>query len=89
MMRRGLLCVALIAGLAGTAHAIDMPKSTEECYSLVDKLAEAAENKNPGDEAVVKIGELMTAMNESCEAGNLDEAARTGEELAKVIDLLP
>ena len=27
--------------------------------------------------------------DESCEAGNLDEAARTGEELAKVIDLLP
>mgnify|MGYP001496548940 CR=1 FL=1 len=85
-MRKAMIIGGLMAVLsAGSAFAAEEPKSSEECFKALDTMAQGAEAKELDNAMVEKVGEMLTKLDSQCDAGQLQDAKVTMDDLEKLL----
>lgn len=78
----------LVVAATGAAYAGAAPASSQACFSLVDELAQVAENKQLDQAAIDKVGQLLKTLETQCSASQLAEAGATADRLRETLGTL-
>jgi hypothetical protein len=88
MFKRFALSAAMVALVTGAALAqqAQPPANADDCLKAAFELAQAAEEKQLGDDKLDKVEELLTKMETHCDANQFAEAMAVGNDIRSMID---
>jgi hypothetical protein len=76
----------LAIAAAATAATAGAPANTQDCFALVDELAQIAENKVHDQAALDKVGKLLADLEGQCRAAQMAQAGDTADKLRATLD---
>ncbi len=88
MIVRCLLATAVLGALAMPVLA-QAPANQESCFSLIDKIANEAEEKTVDKKASREIGSLLQTLTASCSSNDMVLAGNAVSQLRSAIAKLP
>ncbi|MCH9808879.1 MAG: hypothetical protein K0U74_14215 [Alphaproteobacteria bacterium] len=85
MIKHLMIAAAFGVATAGTAFAADAPKDPQDCMKQAFELAKSAQSKKLSEAKLGEVEELLTKMEDQCDAGDMAKAAEAKAELSKAL----
>lgn len=78
--------LVMLTGSALAQQQAEQPTTADECLKAAFDLAQAAEEKQLGDDKLDKVEELLTKMESHCDANQFAEAMQVADDIKGVIE---
>lgn len=88
MFKRFAISAAAVVlmGSSALAQQAQPPANADDCLKAAFELAQAAEEKQLGEDKLDKVEELLTKMETHCDANQFAEAMAVAKDIRSMID---
>ena len=85
-MIKQLAIAGIVGALVGTVALADTPSTPDQCMKAAFDLAQTAEDKKLPNDKLDKIEELLTKMEDHCDAKQFTEAMAVAKDIESAIN---